>query len=60
MRIFDPNVYDGSDWKEAFFDEAPSFAQWMGDWASGADLWKAMYGDEGPVTRFLAERASRR
>jgi hypothetical protein len=60
MRMFDPNVYDGSDWNEAFFDEAPSFAQWIGDWASGTDLWKAMYGDEGPVTRFLAERASKR
>ena len=56
MRVFDPNVYDGSDWSDAFFEEAPGFERWISAWASGADLWDLMYGVEGPVTRAISAR----
>ena len=58
MRLFDPNVHDGEDWTDSFFVESPSFEAWMTAWASGGDLWNAMYGPEGDVTRILATRSN--
>ena len=40
-----------------FFEEAPSFASWITSWAEGVDLWDRSYGQNGLVTRALAERA---
>jgi hypothetical protein len=56
MRIFDPNVHDGDDWSDAFFAESPSFEAWITAWASGVDLWDAMYGAEGHVARIISAR----
>ncbi|PDT85704.1 SMI1/KNR4 family protein [Bradyrhizobium sp. Y36] len=56
MRIFDPNGHDGDDWTDAFFDDAPSFEHWISSWASGVDLWDAMYGDEGHIARIISAR----
>jgi hypothetical protein len=57
MRLFDPNVHDGDDWADSFFEESSSFEAWITAWASGADLWDAMYGAEGNVTRILSARS---
>ena len=56
MRIFDPNVHDGDDWADAFFEEAPSFEEWIKAWAAGVDLWKLMYGEAGHISRLLSAR----
>ena len=56
MRVFDPNVHDGDDWSDSFFEEAPSFETWITAWASGVDLWDAMYGAEGHVARIISAR----
>ncbi|TSD87110.1 SMI1/KNR4 family protein [Mycobacterium sp. KBS0706] len=56
MRIFDPNEHRDEDWADAFFEESPSFEEWIGAWASGVDLWTLMYGEEGHITRLLAAR----
>ncbi len=56
IRLFDPNVHDGPDWNDCFFEEAASFNQWIAAWASGTDLWGAMYGPDGNVTRTLTNR----
>lgn len=58
MRIFDPNVHGEGEWADAFFEESPSFGQWIRGWASGVALWPLMYGEEGHVTRLLAARRS--
>jgi hypothetical protein len=58
MRIFDPNVHGNGDWTDAFFEESPSFGEWIRAWASGAALWDRMYGEEGHVTRLLAARTT--
>jgi hypothetical protein len=60
MRIFDPNVHDGDDWADSFFEESPSFKTWIAAWASGVDLWNAMYGAEGHVARILSARRAMR
>jgi SMI1 / KNR4 family (SUKH-1) len=58
MYIFDPNGHlDGSSWKDAFFEEAPTFESWITAWAEGVDLWSKSYGQNGQVTKALAERA---
>jgi hypothetical protein len=31
MRIFDPNVHEKS-WNDCFFEEAPHFDSWIGEW----------------------------
>ncbi|UGY05034.1 SMI1/KNR4 family protein [Bradyrhizobium quebecense] len=56
MQIFDPNVHEGLDWSDCFFEESASFTQWIEAWASGADLWGMMYGPDGRVTRALSSR----
>lgn len=56
MRIFDPNVHDGDDWADAFFEESPSLEEWIRAWASGVDLWKLMYGEQGHIARLLSAR----
>jgi hypothetical protein len=56
VRIFDPNVHDGDDWTDAFFEESPSFEEWITAWASGVDLWKLMYGEQGHIARLLSAR----
>jgi hypothetical protein len=56
VRIFDPNVHDGDDWTDAFFEESPSFEGWIRAWASGVDLWKLMYGEHGHIARLLSAR----
>jgi hypothetical protein len=59
MRIFDPNVHhEGSDWADSFFLESPSFHSWIEAWASGVNLWDAMYGPKGHITQILAARRS--
>ncbi|MGO1078235.1 SMI1/KNR4 family protein [Inquilinus sp. CA228] len=58
VQIFDPNVHDGDDWADAFFEESPSFEEWIGAWASGVDLSKLMYGEQGHITQLLAARNS--
>ena len=60
MRIFDPNVHDGDDWADSFFEESSSFKTWITAWASGVDLWNAMYGAEGHVARILSARRAMR
>jgi hypothetical protein len=60
MRIFDPNVHDGDDWADSFFEESPNFETWITAWASGVDLWNAMYGAEGHVARILSARRAMR
>lgn len=59
MRIFDPNNHDGDDWTDAFFEDSPSFEDWIRSWASGVDLWDAMYGDDGHIARILSARRKR-
>jgi hypothetical protein len=49
MRVFDPNAHDRDDWADAFFEESPSFEEWIRMWASGVDLWKRMYSEQGPI-----------
>jgi hypothetical protein len=56
MRFFDPNVHDGDDWADSFFEESPSFETWITAWASGVDLWNAMYGAEEHVARIISAR----
>jgi SMI1/KNR4 family protein SUKH-1 len=56
MRIFDPNVHDGDDWADAFFEECVSFESWIGAWASGVDLWELTYGEKGHVFQILSAR----
>jgi hypothetical protein len=56
MRIFDPNVHDSDDWSDAFFEEAASFESWIGDWASGVNLWDLMYGENGSIAQILSNR----
>jgi hypothetical protein len=56
MQIFDPNVHQDSDWRDAYFDEAPSFDSWIREWAEGEDLWDDMYGDNGRIRKILAAR----
>jgi hypothetical protein len=56
MRIFDPNVHKGDDWADCFFEQSNAFEIWMKQWASGADLWKAMYGEDGHIARILSTR----
>ena len=58
MRIFDPNVHDGDDWVDSFFEESPGFEMWIRAWASGVDLWELMYGEGGHVARILSSRRS--
>jgi hypothetical protein len=55
MRIFDPNVHDG-DWDACFFDESDGFDIWIREWASGVDLWSAMYGESGHIFQILTAR----
>jgi len=59
IRIFDPNVHDGDDWADSFFEESPGFETWITAWASGVDLWNAMYGADGHVARVLSARRAR-
>lgn len=56
MRIFDPNVHEGHDWADTFFEESPSFDEWLRAWASGIDLWDLMYGEQGHIARLLSAR----
>jgi len=56
MRIFDPNVHEGEDWADSFFEEASGFETWIGAWASGANLWELMYGERGHVRLILSAR----
>jgi hypothetical protein len=56
MRIFDPNVHDGDDWADAFFEESPGFDIWIRAWASGIDLWELMYGERGHIAQTLSTR----
>jgi hypothetical protein len=56
MRIFDPNVHEGDDWADSFFEESNGFEIWIREWASGADLWDAMYGENGHIAKILAAR----
>jgi hypothetical protein len=56
MRIFDPNVYGGNDWADAFFEESADFETWIKAWASGVDLWGLMYGERGHVAKILSAR----
>jgi SMI1/KNR4 family protein SUKH-1 len=58
MRIFDPNVHEKDDWADSLFEGSDGFGIWMRDWASGADLWEAMYGTDGHVARILSARRS--
>lgn len=43
MRMFNPNVAhkgsDEDDWSDCFFEESPSFQEWITAWASGVNLW---------------------
>ncbi|MFB6421263.1 MULTISPECIES: SMI1/KNR4 family protein [Bradyrhizobium] len=59
MRIFDPNDHDGDDWTDAFFEDSPSFEDWIRSWASGINVWDAMYGDDGHVARIMSARRKR-
>ncbi|KYG21793.1 hypothetical protein SE92_17345 [Bradyrhizobium sp. AT1] len=59
MRIFDPNGHDGDDWTDAFFEESLSFEDWITSWASGVNLWDAMYGDDGHIARIMSARRAR-
>lgn len=59
MRIFDPNGHGGDDWTDAFFDEPLRFEDWIGSWASGVNLWDAMYGDDGHIARIASARRGR-
>jgi hypothetical protein len=56
IRIFDPNVHEGDDWADSFFEQSNGFEIWMKEWASGADLWQAMYGEDGHIARILSTR----
>jgi len=56
MRIFDPNVHEGDDWTDSFFEESVGFEPWISDWASGIDLWDRMYGENGHIRRILTAR----
>jgi len=56
MRIFDPNARHGDDWADSFFEEAEGFETWISEWASGVDLWKMMYGEEGRIAKILSAR----
>jgi hypothetical protein len=54
MRIFDPNVHEGDDWADTFFEESAGFEIWIKAWASGVDLWELMYGERGHVRLILS------
>jgi hypothetical protein len=56
MRIFDPNVHERDDWADSFFEESNGFEVWIREWASGADLWEAMYGANGHIAQILSAR----
>jgi hypothetical protein len=56
MRIFDPNVHEGDGWADSFFEECSGFEIWMKEWASGTDLWNAMYGENGHIAQILSAR----
>jgi hypothetical protein len=56
MRIFDPNVHEGEDWSDSFFEEYPRFDAWITAWASGVNLWALMYGEEGQIASLLSAR----
>jgi hypothetical protein len=57
MKLFDPNLHARRDsWEDAFFDEVPSFDEWIEAWARGVDLWEKSYGDDGVVVRELRRR----
>jgi len=58
MRIFDPNVHDGGDWDDAFFEEAAGFDVWIQAWASGVDLWDLMYGEKGSIAQIISTRST--
>ncbi len=58
LRVFDPNVHgDSNSWNDCFFNEVDSFEAWICAWADGVDLWKESYGEDGRITRILAQRA---
>lgn len=56
MRIFDPNAYEEGDWADSFFEESNGFGIWIREWASGVDLWEAMYGQNGHIANLLTAR----
>jgi SMI1 / KNR4 family (SUKH-1) len=57
MRIFDPNVHDDErEWADSLFEESNGFETWIREWASGADLWSAMYGENGHIAQILTAR----
>jgi hypothetical protein len=56
MRIFDPNVHEGDDWTDSFFEEAAAFEIWIKEWTSGTNLWDKMYGEDGHIRRILTAR----
>jgi hypothetical protein len=57
IRIHDPNrQQDFHSCRDALFDEAPSFADWIRRWAEGEDLWEATHGENGSVFRALVAR----
>jgi hypothetical protein len=56
MRVFDPNVHEGDDWADSFFEQSVGFERWIRDWASGVDLWDLMYGKIGYTAQILASR----
>lgn len=57
MWIFDPTDHDGDEWADAFFDDSPSFEDWIRSWTAGVDLWDAMYGDDGHIARIMSARS---
>ncbi|WP_375305551.1 SMI1/KNR4 family protein [Bradyrhizobium sp. A11] len=59
MQVFDPNEHDGDDWTDAFFEDSPSFEDWIRSWASGVNLWDKMYGDDGHIARIISARRKR-
>lgn len=61
VKIFDPNGHeDGESWNDAFFPECESFEHWIELWASGANLWDRMYGDDGHIARIYKDREEQR
>jgi hypothetical protein len=56
MHIFDPNAHVSDDWSDCHFEESLSFESWIRAWASGADLWDQMFGENGPVFKTLSQR----
>jgi hypothetical protein len=43
LRVFDPDAHEGDNCANFLFEEPVRFEMWIGEWASGVDLWELKF-----------------